>query len=105
MLRVSPRLPAQEPITLAAASGAADQTARCGARVVLLCAAAMLRLMRARACDSLGSAARPAAQISGRISVVRSTRHRSMDVSVEYEPRCADGGAQAALRQVMMYEV
>jgi hypothetical protein len=53
----------------------------------------------------VGSAARPAAQVSGRISIVRSARHRSMDVSVEYEPRAADGVAQPALRQIMLYEV
>lgn len=54
---------------------------------------------------SVGSAAQPAAQVAGRISVVRSTRHRSLDVSIEYEPRGADGAAQPALRQVMLYEV
>ncbi len=54
---------------------------------------------------SLGSAARPAAQVCGRISIVRSARHRSMDVSVEYEPRGADGATQAGLREVMLYEV
>jgi hypothetical protein len=59
----------------------------------------------ARIACSVGSAARPAAQVSGRISIVRSARHRSMDVSVEYEPRAADGVAQPALRQIMLYEV
>ena len=97
----------QEPITLAAAaSGVTDKTARCVTRVWLLCSASHMPATDAGAfIGSLGSTAQPAAQVSGRISIVRSARHRSMDVSVEYEPRSADGGAQAALRQVMLYEV
>ena len=54
---------------------------------------------------SLGSATNPAAQVAGRISVVRSARHRSLDVSIEYEPRGGDGAAQPTLQQVMLYEV
>ncbi len=41
----------------------------------------------------------------GRISVARSTRHRSLDVSIEYEPRAADSAPQPSLRQAMLYEV
>jgi hypothetical protein len=97
---------AQEPITLAATAGA-DASARCVVCIArLLCARSPDVRPRIRIpAPSLGSAARPAAQVCGRISIVRSARHRSMDVSIEYEPRSADGAAQPGLRQVMLYEV
>ena len=53
----------------------------------------------------LGSASRPAAAIWGRISMARSKRHRSLDVSIEYEPRGVDGAPQPELRDVCLYEV
>ena len=85
---------------LASTTPASDAAARCGSPT------AATRQHLSDAYDSsLGSAARPAVQLSGRISVVRSTRHRSMDVSIEYEPRGADGAPQPALRQVVLYEV
>jgi hypothetical protein len=43
--------------------------------------------------------------IWGRISMTRSKRHRSLDVSIEYEPRTAEGMPQQELRQVCLYEV
>ena len=53
----------------------------------------------------LGTAARPASSLWCRISFVRSARHRSLDVSLEIEPRGPDGKQQPSLRQVMLYEV
>ena len=41
--------------------------------------------------------------IWGRISMARSKRHRSLDVSIEYEARMEDG--VAGERNVCMYEV
>lgn len=40
---------------------------------------------------SLGTKEAPATSITGRISIVRSSRHRSLDVSVEYQPCTAAG--------------
>lgn len=37
--------------------------------------------------------------------MTRSKRHRSLDVSIEYEPRAADGAPQPSLREVCLYEV
>lgn len=38
-------------------------------------------------------AGKAAAGIKGRISIVRSTRHRSLDISLEYAPLFADGSS------------
>ena len=50
-----------------------------------------------------GTDALPAASLWCRISVARSARHRSLDVSLEVEARGLDGKQQPA--QVMLYEV
>ena len=54
---------------------------------------------------ALGTPARPASALWCRISFVRSARHRSLDVSLEIEPRSSDGKQQPSVRQVLLYEV
>lgn len=58
-----------------------------------------------RSSCSVGTDACPAASLWGRISVARSLRHRSLDVSIEYEPRGSDGVARPELRQTQLFEV
>ena len=54
---------------------------------------------------ALGSVGRPAAALWGRISMTRSKRHRSLDVSIEYEARDAGGRGEAGGRRTALYEV
>jgi hypothetical protein len=57
------------------------------------------------AASRLGTAGNPAARLWLRLSLARSPRHRSLDVSLELEPRAAAGAPQPALRQALLYEV
>ena len=49
------------------------------------------------------SAEQPAAAIRGRISMVRSNKHRSLDISLEYSAVSADG--VCAVSQLAIYEL
>ena len=55
----------------------------------------------------IGTAGRPAEALVGRLSVVRSARHRSLDVSLEAGGVCrtADGREEAGERQTALLAV
>ncbi|GJP56801.1 hypothetical protein CLOM_g15848 [Closterium sp. NIES-68] len=68
----------REPIGLAPAAAQGGETMMPGAA--------------APSAGAVGSAGRPAVEVRGRVSVVRATKHRSIDISLEVMAVSADGG-------------